>query len=60
MSLVDRRALGAVADEGSRTADNLSDEETAGQADELRRGIAAGRGSNRPRVIPYNPDKRWT
>ncbi|WP_435017563.1 hypothetical protein TA3x_005178 [Tundrisphaera sp. TA3] len=54
VSLVDRRWLA-----GSAGEDALTDAEADEQAAGLRRGISGDGPSNGPRVIPYNPDKRW-
>lgn len=58
ITLVDRRSLEAASAE-SPDPDRLTDDETAEQVAEFRRRLSGGRGSNGPRVIPYNPDKRW-
>jgi hypothetical protein len=56
VTLVDVRSLDESSGEG---LEPLSDEETNRQIDSLKERSAAARPSKGPKVVAYNPDKRW-
>ena len=56
VTLVDARSLDETSGDGPGS---LSDDETVGQIAALKQKVAAGRPSKGPKLVVYNPEKRW-